>query len=140
MNKKVAFAIHSIGDGGAERVTTILCNRFVENGYEVHLICNIHCDWEYPLSVNVIRHFIGDHMSGQRIINVFKRIMRMRQICRRERFDAIIGMMKMGEYTVFATAGLHIPNIISVRNAPDILYPSFLQRLYARFTLSHCVE
>ena len=125
---KIAFAIHAIGEGGAERVTTILCTRFAEKGYEVHLITNHQRDWEYPVSSMVKRHIIGENVSSFRPLASYQRISRLRNICKKEKYDVILAFMSMNEYSVFATAGLRTKNIISLRNAVEKLYPSKLKR------------
>lgn len=128
---KIAFAINAIGDGGAERVTTILCTRFAEKGYDVHLICNQKREWEYPVCNFVKRHFIGVNLSKSNIIATFQRIRRLRQICEEEKIDALISLMGMNEYGVIATIGLKTKNIFSIRNAVDHLYPNVLKRFFS---------
>lgn len=128
MKHKIAFAIHAISEGGAERVITVLCSKFAEKGYDVHLITNHKRDWEYPISPLVKRHIIGENVSSVRPVASYQRINRLRQICKQEKFEALIAFMTMSEYSVFATAGLQTKNIISLRNAIEVLYPGKLKR------------
>ena len=132
----IAFANHSLANGGAERVISLLSSSFVRSGYRTLLICNIHSDWEYPIDDRVERFFLNDGTSGVRRLAAIQRIYRLRQICKKEKVDVLVGFMSMSEYSVYATIGLRTKNIISIRNAPDLLYPKFLQKIYARTLLS----
>lgn len=135
-HNKICFAIHCIGHGGAERVVSILCSRFAEKGYDVHLICNHQREWEYPISPLVTRHIIGEDVSCIRPVASYQRISRMRRICKREEFDVLIAFMSMNEYSVFATYGMRTKNVISTRLAPEVLYNTFFKRTFARLLLS----
>ena len=136
MKQKIAFVIHGLGGGGAERVTSILCNRLSSNGYDVHVICNIKSKNDYPISDGVTQHIIGNNTSKNRFFSATQRFLRLRKTFRKERFDVIIGMMKMGEISVLANIGLGYPVIISVRNDPSHLYPTSIKRIYAKTVFS----
>lgn len=137
MQKKViAFANHSLANGGAERVISLLSSHFAEAGYITLLICNIKADWEYPVSKNVQRFFLNENTSKFRPIAAIQRIWRLRQICKKERVEVLVGFMSMSEYSVYATCGIRTKNIISIRNDPDMLYPGHMKKMYTRFLLS----
>lgn len=133
--KKIAFAINAISIGGAERVMTILCSRFSEKDYEVHLICNYEREWEYPVSNKVKRHVIGNAVSSFRPLAIYQRISRMRRICKKEKFDVLVAFMGMNEYSVFATCGLKTKNIISTRIAPEHQFRTTFKRIIGKLLL-----
>lgn len=135
-NNTIAFANHSLASGGAERVISLLSSRFAEIGYKTLLICNIHSDWEYPVNKKVERFYLNDGTSRCRAVAAFQRIWKLRQICKREKVDVLIGFMSMSEYSVYATIGLKTRNIISIRNAPDLLYPGMFKKIYTKVLLS----
>ena len=135
--QKLGLVINSIeSGGGAERVASMLASRFASSSYEMHLICIYEYNVEYPIDEKVKRHNMGGKMSNFRPLAMLQRVIKLRRICKRERFDVLIGFMIMSEYVVMATYGLKTKSVISIRNNPSSLYPNLIKRLYARLLLS----
>ena len=53
--RKIAFCINQIHDGGAERVIVNLANDFNIRGYKVFMITSHKYEDEYPLNSEIIR-------------------------------------------------------------------------------------
>lgn len=137
--KRIAFSIHSLGGGGAERVISVLANQFSRQGYEVHLICNIRKEREYPLCDRIIRHYIGYDTSKYHIKSAFQHIYRIRKICKYANIDILVSFMAMAEYSVIATTGLKTKSVISIRVYPAVHYTTIVKRIYARL-LFNCAD
>lgn len=135
--RKIAFCIHCLGGGGAERVISVLANQFSKQGYEVHLICNIKKDKEYPLSEKIFRHYIGYDTKKNHIVSALQRIYRIRKICKDEKIQILVSFMAMAEYSVIATAGLKTKSVISIRIYPAVHYTAFLKRTYVRLLFNY---
>ena len=130
--KRIAFGINSLTGGGAERVISVLASYFAEEGYECHLVCNKRLNDEYTLSERVIRHMIGINVNKMKPIATMQRIWRIRKLCIKHKIDIFVGFMGMAEYAVFATVGVRTKSVISIRNYPPFLFPTYLKKFYAR--------
>ena len=130
--RRIAFGIHCLGGGGAERVISVLANQFSEQGYEVHLICNIKKDKEYLLNETIVRHYIGYNTKKNHIVSALQRIYRIREICKDKKIDILVSFMAMAEYSVIATAGLKTKSVISIRIYPAVHYTAFFKRTYVK--------
>ena len=97
-SKRVVLLIYSLGGGGAERVSAILMNRWVQAGHQVTLLTMSGTGEEsYPLHGDVQRVALGlDQISTSSVGAVFnnlRRLWRLRRTLRALRPDVTLAMM-----------------------------------------------
>jgi GalNAc-alpha-(1->4)-GalNAc-alpha-(1->3)-diNAcBac-PP-undecaprenol alpha-1,4-N-acetyl-D-galactosaminyltransferase len=119
LNKyKIMFTVGTMGNGGAERVVSVLANRFVEEGHQV-LITQLYshkCDYE--LNSRIKLNCVAPDGS-QGMTRSIKTITLLRDFLKAERPDVIISFLaNVNIYTIIASRGLGIPVIGSERNDP----------------------
>lgn len=130
---KIAFFIPQIGGGGAERVVANLVNQIADNGVPVILITKKKKAGEYPLSSQVNRCYIDSKNSKFGVINKLNHVKELRDICKSKKIDVVVSFIKPANYiATFATLGIHTKHILSVRNAPEFLYPSLVSKFFAK--------
>lgn len=125
MNKKmkIMFCIPALGSGGAERVVSVLSNKFIERGADVSIlmISNMRCQYALDEAVNVkcINCDEDNHLSLiKRYLLRFKKI---REATKEISPDIIISFMSETNIDVcLALLGMKIPIIVSERNDPAI--------------------
>lgn len=118
---KVAFCIPSLGSGGAERVTSILANKFSECGYDVSVIMLTHMLCLYPLSKDVHTLCLNcdEDASMSSVKRYLRRIGKIRKAVKQLSPDVVISFMSETNIDVcFALMGMKIPIIVSERNDP----------------------
>lgn len=118
--KRVACVINRLNtSGGAERVMSVLCNRFVEQGIETTVIVRQEPECWYPLDERV--HLVATSVSGRvAVLRNLKRNLKLRRELKKARPDVIISFMTpMNIQTILFSAGLGIPVIVSERNNPE---------------------
>ena len=138
--KSIAFYIGSLSKGGAERVIVNLAAYFYSCGYRVTIVTKLQDEVEYPVPEGVTRILAdieGDEISKSRIKNLYRRIIKLRNIWKRLQPDHIVSFIKKNNFMAIVSAmGLHIPVIVSVRSNPAREYPDFLTRLLVRILFS----
>ncbi len=122
--RKVAFCINQIHDGGAERVIVSLANYFKNRGYKVFMITSHKYEDEYPLNSEITRYVLDDYGKSQnKIVKNIRWITIIRNICKSEGIDCIIGFMRESNVRVIiSTLGLPTVSIIAVRGNPQVEY------------------
>lgn len=132
MYNKITFCIPSLGSGGAERVTSILANKFAERGYEVSVIMLSHNLCVYPLSDKVRIESLGCDGENKMpsIKRMFVRWKKIRQAVKKISPDIVISFMSETNIDVcFALWGMKIPVIVSERNDPAVDPSSKLKKI-----------
>ena len=122
--RKIAFAIPSLGSGGAERVVSILANELVQRGYDVSVIMVGNDCVAYPVlnQVKLIKlnceQLYGKENTAPRF---YHRIKKIRSAIANNKFDLVISFMSEVSIDVcLAVLGMRIPVIVSERNDPAI--------------------
>ena len=121
----IMFYINAIHDGGAERVILQLARRFSESGYRSILITSfVDNHFEYPIPKGVERISLeSNELTQSRLKRNLSRIKKLRRYCKEYSPVALISFMAEPNFrSIFATWGLHIKRIISVRNDPNKEY------------------
>lgn len=120
---KVFFHLNSMGRGGAERVVSILSNRFAELGHEVVVATQWISEKEYPLSASVRRISVGlteEDENKNRIQKAFCRLFRLRSSITKEKPDLVVSFCCKANFrSAFSLLGKKIPLLVSVRNNPE---------------------
>lgn len=138
--KSIVFYIGSLSRGGAERVIVNLAAYFRDCGYRVTIVTKEQDNVEYPVPEGVTRmlaDITGDEISKSRIKNLYRRIMKLRNIWKALQPDHIVSFIKKNNFMAIVSAmGLHIPVVVSVRSNPAREYPDVLTKLLVRVLFS----
>lgn len=114
----IAFVIHEMTGGGAERVISVLANNMVKKGIDVTILMTAGAKVEYELDSRVRVIQVGDKTAGNPI-NFLKRITNLRSNFKNEVYDAIIAFeADTGFYSVIANAFMGNKLFVSERNDP----------------------
>lgn len=129
---KVIFAIVSMAGGGAERVISILANRFVKEGIEVGIVMTAGDTVDYQLDER-IELFCAGETSGGSMIKRLKRIMNIRKYLKNAGEGIIISFGPgTSFFMIMADLFLKHPFIISERNDPAACPCPRLRNLFYR--------
>lgn len=97
-NKKIAFVIHSLGRGGAEKVVSELSIYWQKKGYKVSLIL-FDNQVGYPVGGELINL---DLPSGESFIErgiiLLKRAWRLKKVYQKTNFDLVIAIMESASF------------------------------------------
>lgn len=124
--KKLLFHINSMGKGGAERVVSVLAERFARDGYEVVIVTLWRAKEEYPLTEKIRRINLGDDRTFEkagRLRLALGRMLALRKRIRKENPDLVISFCNKANFRcAYCMLGMKIPLLVSVRNDPRIDY------------------
>ena len=129
--KTIAFYIGSLCKGGAERVITNLANHFYRNNYCVYVVTKFISEDEYELQDGIIRvvaDISGLEITNNRIVNLYRRIAKMRSIWKEINPNIIVSFIGKNNFmTITSSRMLRIPVIVSVRSAPRREYEGIIK-------------
>lgn len=129
--KKLLFYINSLSKGGAERVMANLANSFAQDGYDVVLVTSLSKQ-QYELD-KLVKHRILDDKNRNVVFKNIVRIKRLSQVCKEEKPDLIISFTIEASVRAVIVAKLRkIPKIVSVRNAPPIIFKGMRGKIAKR--------
>lgn len=114
---KIMFTVGTMGSGGAERVVSVLANKFKKYGHEVLItqLYNHKCD--YALRNGIKLNCVASVNDTSRSIKI---IQKLRKYIKAEKPDVIISFLaNINIYTILSSRGLGIPVIASERNDPN---------------------
>ena len=124
--KTIAFYIGSLTRGGAEHVMVNLSSYFCARGYNVYLVTKLIEEPEYDVPEGVTRilaDITKDEESDSRILNLYRRISKLRNIWKDIKPDIIISFIRKNNLMAIASSrGLRIPVAVSIRSDPAELY------------------
>ncbi|TXH69278.1 MAG: glycosyltransferase family 4 protein [Thiothrix sp.] len=97
-NKKIAFVIHSLGRGGAEKVVSELSIYWRNKGYSVTLIL-FENEVGYPIGGELINLNLpsGDGFF-ERVFILLKRAWHLKKVYAKQQFDLIIAVMETASF------------------------------------------
>lgn len=123
--KKITFISTKIRGGGAERVVAVLSSALAELGYCVDLILYERYDDEYPISNKVNIHMLPARGKVNKAFYLVNKFLKMRRIISKIQPDVLIPFLPYQvEHTYFASRGLGIPMVVTVRNNPQYDTPN----------------
>ena len=123
--KKVVFISTKIRGGGAERVVAVLSSALAELGYCVDLILYERYDDEYSISSKVNIHMLPQKKNGSKALYLINKFFKLRGIISKLQPDILIPFLPYQvEHTYFASRGLDIPMVVTVRNNPQYDTPN----------------
>lgn len=117
-NKRIAFVIGSMGNGGAERVVSIIANAYAQQGWQVDILMLLsnQCTYKLDSRINLT------DISGKRSSRVAKLpfwLKKIRNYARTQKPDIVVSFVaRINIITQVALRHLDIPVIVSERNDP----------------------
>lgn len=133
---KILFHLNTLGGGGAERVASLLANRYATMGYSVTFVTSFAMDDEYQLDRSIVRYNLDSKKEPNILLRNYRRIRNLRRICRRERPDVVVGFMCEPNFRVLvATLGFRCKRIVSVRNDPSREYEGLLGSITGKIVM-----
>jgi len=135
--KNIAFVIHSLNSGGAERVVSTLANN-LSHHYNVTIITFVKIEPFYKLDNRVILQYCQDHIPPSQ--NIFQAIKsniglynKISHFTKKSSVDLLIGFMTQANVlTILAGKINKVPVIISERNNPKLDYTPKLWKALKR--------
>lgn len=137
--KHIAFIIHHLQAGGAERVVVTLANELIWD-YRVTIINLTKNDPFFEIDEQINVEFANDKEIVSKngldaIRNNLRTIGRVRRICKKNKFDLLIGFTTTSNViTSICAKNLKIPCIISERNNPIVDPPNLFWRILRNYS------
>lgn len=119
--KKIVFIIGKLSNGGAEKVISILANRF-SSVCEVSIVVMSECEVDYKLNKNVNIIFLAENFNKKKsIIKIFRKLHLLRKILKDIKPSIVISFLgDINIFTLIASMGLKVKTIVSERNYPKM--------------------
>lgn len=122
--KTIAFYIGDLGRGGAERVIINLSRYFYSNDYIVYLVTKSVDSNEYDVPEGVERivaDITAEEESSLRIVNLLKRIVKLRKIWKRIKPNVIVSFIRKNNLmAIVSSMFTRIPVLVSIRTDPKL--------------------
>lgn len=124
---RIAFLIHELGPGGAERVMVHLANGLVDRGHEVtiHTLSTKSEDSFYRLDSRVKHHRLGFNVLPAReglfwtLEHVIRLVLNLRSHLQTEGPEVLVAFIDVTNvFALLASIGLRLPVIVSERSDP----------------------
>ncbi len=127
---KIAFIIPSMLKGGAERVISVLCNKFSDRNHIVYLLLSENSkEIEYPLDSNInIRDISSSKHSF--IAKMPEYIKKIKRVLIKEHIEVVVSFItRTNVCAIIACRQLKIPVIVSERNNPYLVPADRISKL-----------
>lgn len=130
---KIVFYINTLGGGGAERVVATLA-KALSGSNEVIVVNSYPVDKEYHLDDRIKHVYLEKNNTTTNFVSRnIGRVSRIRKVLKKEKPDVLISFMAEPNYrAIIASLGLKNKVIISVRNDPNMEYPTAINRFLAK--------
>lgn len=130
---KIVFYINTLGGGGAERVVVTLAKALSDSN-KVIVVNSYPVDEEYNLNDKIKHIYLEKNNTVSNFISRnIGRVSRLRKVLKKEKPDVLISFMAEPNYrAIVASIGLKNKVIISVRNDPNMEYPTAINRFLAK--------
>jgi len=117
---KIIFVIGSLGSGGAERVVSVLANRFNKLGHQVNIITLAKDICIYPLNEGV-QHLHIDTDIKLKGLSGLQKVYRLKECIKQLNSDIVISFTAgVSIYVLLARILLPFKIIVSERNDPNL--------------------
>lgn len=117
-NKRIAFVIGSMGNGGAERVVSIIANEYARQGWQVDILMLLSSACTYILEPNIALIDLSGKCSS-RIARLPYWLTKIRKYAHENRPDIIVSFVaRINIITKLSLINIDIPIIVSERNDP----------------------
>ena len=118
--KKIIFITGSMGRGGAERVISILSDKYARNGWDVQIGMLLHSYVEYDLNKSVTVRDLSDERGIRK--GLFSTLFRIRKYIKDEKPEIVVTFMAQNCLLLgLATIGLKFRSIMSERIDPSMV-------------------
>lgn len=132
--RKILFVNSCLGDGGAERVMTLLANEFVNRKNSVHMILVRGEKKDHYNLDNRIACTRFFYKSKKKISIFISRIFQLRRIIAKEQYDVIISFVyDINLVTILASLGKKNTIIVSERNDPRRRWKNGIFKIFEEF-------
>ena len=135
-SKKFVFYVNSLIKAGAQRVILNLTESLLKKGHQVTIVTTLVYETEYELpkgAKRIISDIGEDEITSNRITNLKRRFLKLRNIWKSEQPDVIISFIGKNNFMAILTAwGLDIPVVTSVRGDPNEEYSSKTAKFLAK--------
>lgn len=139
MNKIVVLTIPHLSGGGAERVVSVWASQLAAIGFNVHILVSGRVNNEYPVSEKVIIHPIATTYEEYDKLHLFQKIKIRRAILKRINPDYVVSFLPHIQIqTFFATIGLKLKRVETIRVSPWVLQFSKLNRILWNLCINTC--
>lgn len=119
--KKIVFVIGKLSKGGAERVVSILANKFTTNHNVTIIIMSkseITYDIEPEIKIINLKEQLVNNLGPFKIV---EKLARLRKLLKEIKPDVVISFLSdINIYTILANVGLKTTIIVSERNYPKL--------------------
>lgn len=123
---RIAFLLPTLGPGGAERVASLLCTYWAEQGHAVTLItfeaegAEGTYELDKRVSIRRVDALNRIRVPSARLVTNFRRLARIRAVFKGCSPDVIVAFTTEANIVaVLSAVGLSVPVVISERNQPD---------------------
>ncbi|WP_288479598.1 glycosyltransferase [uncultured Clostridium sp.] len=118
--KQIIFVIGTMGNGGAERVISILSDKLIKKGYKVLLIAIYGHNVTYDIN-DKIEYIPLECKSKNKIFRVIERVYRLRKIFKENKKTKIVSFLAdVNIYSIISNIFIENTIIISERNDPKM--------------------
>lgn len=123
MNKNIVIVVSAMNMGGAQRVVSILCNHWSQNGYAVTLIATFSGAKinHYQLNKNVVLKYLNNSpfFPKNKLWNLFWKLVHLRKLINKQNPDVVISFLtRVNVATTLSMIGIRSPLIICERTWP----------------------
>tara|TARA_B100000902_G_scaffold80338_1_gene84998 strand:- start:403 stop:1515 length:1113 start_codon:yes stop_codon:yes gene_type:complete len=120
MKKNIIIVVSAMNLGGAQRVVSILCNHWLDNGHKVTLISTFTGEKKDHYSVGkgakLLTLKISPNFANNKILKLPFKVIQLRKLIKKENPDIVISFLtRINTAATISTIGLKTPLIISER-------------------------
>ena len=130
---RIAIIAHGLSNGGAERVSSLVANYYVNSGHDVLFVAVYSSKREYYLEKTVQYVYVGGNYEG-RIIRLIGRSHRIHQEVMR--FKADVAVSFVINETLYSTLEGTVPYVYALRNDPNSICSSPVMKLFSNLAFS----
>ena len=135
--KRIVLLVPRMSGGGAERVSSLLCDYLYRHGYDASILETESHRNDYLQGCSYPVHSLG--VDGIGPIETFQRLIRLRRFFRDNEPDVIISLGCAFKYFLVLDRSISGKLVLSERNYPPAVYPSrefdMITRLFKRASL-----
>jgi len=123
MKKNIVIVVSAMNMGGAQRVVSILCNHWSQNGYVVTLVCTFTGEKinYYQLNNNVALKYLSNNpfFPKNKSLNLVWKLIHLRKLIKSQNPDVVISFLtRVNVASALSTIGIKSSLIICERTFP----------------------
>lgn len=138
--KKILFVTHAIGEGGAQRVTTLLANEFSKRGYSIRIVTLAPCKYIYYLEKDV-QYIPINARQKHTIFRSVYRIIEINRHIKQFKPDCIISLSAISNMLTILACGMrHIRVVVAERTDPSMHPKSKIVSIIRTILYRYCAD